>query len=88
MQRMEGNLTQTIRARIDRIKHLQIADNPGRHEPGTGEIHFPNLFRFIDQAGYDGWIGCEYQPSGPRTEDSLGWMRAYMEARVGADPRP
>lgn len=77
MQVMEGNLTETIRANIDRIGHIQIADVPGRHEPGTGEINFTNLFRFIDQAGYGGFIGCEYKPAG-RTEEGLAWLRPYL----------
>lgn len=77
MQIMEGNLTETIRANISRIAHIQLADNPGRNEPGTGEIDFANLFRFIDEAGYKGWIGCEYKPA-RRTEDGLGWLKPYM----------
>ncbi len=77
MQIMEGNLTKTIRDNLPRIMHLQIADNPGRHEPGTGEINFSNLFRFIDEAGYDGWIGCEYIPAG-KTEDGLQWVKPYL----------
>jgi len=78
MQIMEGNLTKTIRDNLTRIAHIQLGDNPGRHEPGTGEINFPNLFRFIDEAGYDGWIGCEYKPAGI-TEDGLGWVKPYLE---------
>jgi hydroxypyruvate isomerase len=77
MQIMEGDLTHTIRENLGIIGHMQIADNPGRHEPGTGEIHFPNLFRFIDEAGYPGWIGCEYKPLG-KTEDGLGWAKPYL----------
>ena len=77
MQVMEGNLTKTIRDNFSRIMHLQIADNPGRHEPGTGEINFTNLFRFIDEAGYGGWIGCEYIPAG-KTEDGLQWVKPYL----------
>jgi hydroxypyruvate isomerase len=73
MQIMEGNLTQTIRANLDRIAHIQIADNPGRNEPGSGEINFANLFKSIDAAGYRGWIGCEYKPAG-KTEDGLKWI--------------
>ena len=61
MQIMEGNLTKTILDNLAYIAHIQLADNPERHEPGTGEINYTNLFRFIDEAGYDGWIGCEYQ---------------------------
>ena len=77
MQVMEGNLTRTIRDNLARIAHIQLADNPGRHEPGTGEIDFTNLFRFIDEAGYEGWLGCEYQPAGA-TEDGLEWIKFYF----------
>lgn len=77
MQVMEGNLTKTIQDNLARIAHIQIADNPGRHEPGTGEINFVNLFRFIDASGYDGWIGCEYVPIG-RTEDGFQWLKPYL----------
>lgn len=76
MQIMEGNLIDTMSANMSRIGHIQIADNPGRHEPGTGEINFPNVFAAIDKAGYDGWIGCEYVPAG-KTEEGLGWLDAY-----------
>jgi hydroxypyruvate isomerase len=77
MQKMEGNLITTITTHLDRIGHIQIADNPGRHEPGTGEINFPNLLRAIDGAGYDGWIGCEYIPAGA-TEEGLAWLTPYL----------
>jgi hydroxypyruvate isomerase len=77
MQVMEGNLTETIRRHVDTIGHIQIADNPGRHEPGTGEINFQNLFRFIDEAGYKGFIGCEYKPLAG-TEESLEWIKPYL----------
>ncbi len=80
MQVMEGNLAKTIRDNVGRIAHMQLADNPGRREPGTGEINFPNLFRFIDEAGYDGWIGAEYRPAG-KTEDGLGWVKPYLESK-------
>ena len=76
MQIMEGNLTKTIQANLDQIAHIQIADNPGRNEPGTGEINYPNLFKAIDAAGYKGWIGCEYKPAG-KTEDGLGWIQPF-----------
>jgi hydroxypyruvate isomerase len=76
MQIMEGNLTKTIQANLDKIAHIQIADNPGRNEPGTGEINYPNLFKAIDAAGYKGWIGCEYKPAG-KTEDGLGWVKSF-----------
>ena len=77
MQVMEGNLTETIRKNIGIIGHIQIADNPGRHEPGTGEINFANLFRFIDEAGYRGFIGCEYKPLA-KTEEGLDWIKPYL----------
>lgn len=70
MQIMEGNLLKTILNNLSRIAHIQIVDNPGRHEPGTGEINFTNLFRSIDEMGYSGWIGCEYVPIG-KTEEGL-----------------
>lgn len=78
MQIMEGNLTKTIQDNLGRISHIQLADNPGRHEPGTGEINFTNLFRFIDEAGYAGWIGCEYKPAGI-TEEGLKWAKPYLK---------
>jgi hydroxypyruvate isomerase len=78
MQVMEGNLTKTILSNLARIGHIQLADNPGRHEPGTGEINFSNLFRFIDEGGYNGWLGCEYIPAG-KTEDGLQWIKPYLK---------
>jgi len=76
MQIMEGNLTKTLLDNLGRISHIQIADNPGRHEPGTGEINYPHLFQALEAAGYNGWIGCEYKPAG-RTEDGLEWFASY-----------
>lgn len=75
MQRMEGELAKTIEKNLGKIAHLQLADNPGRNEPGTGEINYPFLFAFLDRIGYQGWIGCEYKPAG-KTEDGLGWIKA------------
>ena len=80
-QVMEGDIARTIEREFQRIGHIQLADNPGRNEPGTGEINFPYLFRRIDELGYDGWIGCEYKPRGT-TEAGLGWFEAYRAARV------
>ena len=77
MQIMEGDLASTIERNFKRIPHLQLADNPGRHEPGTGEINYPFLFRFIDKLGYQGWIGCEYKPAGATT-GGLGWAKPYL----------
>lgn len=75
MQIMEGDLAPTIETHFARIAHVQIADTPGRHEPGTGEIHYPFLFAHLDRLGYDGWVGAEYKPAG-RTEEGLGWLDA------------
>lgn len=83
MQIMEGDLARTIEANLPRIAHLQIADNPGRNEPGTGEINYPFLFDWIDRIGYDGWIGCEYKPKA-RTADGLDWIKRYLQANRGA----
>ena len=72
-QRMEGELIATLRKHLARIAHVQLADNPGRNEPGTGEIHYPNVFAALDAMGYAGWVGCEYKPA-TTTEAGLGWM--------------
>ncbi len=71
-QRMEGELGATLEKNLARIGHIQLADNPGRNEPGTGEINYPFLFKLIDRIGYTGTIGCEYKPAGS-TEAGLGW---------------
>ncbi len=76
MQRMEGELANTIQSNLARIRHLQLADNPGRNEPGTGEINYAFLFDRIDRLGYDGWIGCEYKPA-TTTAAGLHWMDPY-----------
>jgi hydroxypyruvate isomerase len=73
-QRMEGELASTIQKHLHQIAHIQLADNPGRHEPGTGEINYAYLFSFLDQIGYKGWIGCEYKPASS-TEAGLGWIK-------------
>lgn len=74
-QRMEGEIGNTIAKQLARIGHIQLADNPGRNEPGTGELNYPWLFRHIDGLGYDGWIGCEYKPAAT-TAGGLGWIEA------------
>lgn len=76
-QVMEGDLARTLEEHLPQIGHIQLADNPGRHEPGTGEINFPFLLRHLDRLGYAGWVGCEYKPSA-RSEDSLGWLEAWQ----------
>ncbi|MCE3602903.1 hydroxypyruvate isomerase [Massilia sp. P8910] len=75
MQRMEGELANTLRARLPLIRHIQAADNPGRHEPGTGEINYRYLFALLDELGYGGWVGCEYHPRGD-TVAGLVWRSA------------
>jgi hydroxypyruvate isomerase len=76
MQRMEGELAATMKAQLAKIAHIQLADNPGRNEPGTGEINYRFLFAFLDSIGYSGWIGCEYKPKG-KTVEGLGWRAAH-----------
>jgi len=80
MQRSEGELAATIEKHLGRIAHIQIADNPGRNEPGTGEINYDFLFRRLDALGYNGWVGCEYKPK-TTTLEGLGWLaRAAVHA--------
>jgi hydroxypyruvate isomerase len=74
-QRMEGEVAATLRDRLPQIGHLQLADNPGRNEPGTGELNYAFLFKHIDAIGYTGWIGCEYKPKAA-TVDGLGWRKS------------
>ncbi len=74
MQIMQGDLLPTFEALQDRIAHVQIADNPGRHEPGTGEINHPYIFESLDRLGYAGWVGAEYKPAAG-TSEGLGWMK-------------
>ncbi len=77
-QRMEGELANTIQKHLSRIAHIQLADNPGRNEPGTGEIHYDYLFGLLDRLGYAGYIGCEYKPL-KSTAAGLGWMDQYEQ---------
>ena len=79
MQIMEGDLAPTIKRHFDRIAHIQLADNPGRNEPGTGEINYPFLFRYLDEIGYRGWVGCEYKPK-TSTMDGMRWHTAATAA--------
>jgi hydroxypyruvate isomerase len=78
-QRMEGELAATLQKHLLRIGHIQLADNPGRNEPGTGEINFPFLFAHLDRIGYNGWIGCEYKPT-TTTEAGLAWLERLATA--------
>ena len=77
MQIMEGDLARTIERLLPRIGHMQIADVPDRHEPGTGELNFDFLLRHVDALGYSGWIGAEYNPRGD-TVEGLKWARAFL----------
>jgi hydroxypyruvate isomerase len=79
MQIMEGDLAPTIKTHLPQIAHIQIADNPGRNEPGTGEINYPFLFGWLDEIGYSGWVGCEYKPK-TGTSAGLGWFAPYRAA--------
>jgi hydroxypyruvate isomerase len=75
MQVMEGDIARNLQKHLPRIAHVQLADNPGRNEPGTGEINYNFLFRHLDTIGYRGWVGCEYKPR-TTTTDGLGWHAA------------
>ena len=86
MQIMEGDVAAAIERLLPRIAHMQLADVPGRHEPGTGSIDFGSLLPLIDRLGYDGWIGCEYVPAAG-TVAGLGWADAYG-VRSGSPPFP
>ncbi|KKB80947.1 hydroxypyruvate isomerase [Devosia soli] len=76
MQVVQGDLIPTFLALQPRIAHVQIADNPGRNEPGTGEINYPNIFRALDEAGYTGWVGAEYKPKAG-TSQGLSWFNDW-----------
>jgi hydroxypyruvate isomerase len=77
MQIVEGDLANTIERLLPRIGHLQLADVPDRHEPGSGEINFDFLLPHIDRLGYRGWIGCEYNPKAD-TVRGLQWAMPYL----------
>ena len=83
-QRYEGELAATLSKHLSRIGHIQIADNPGRNEPGTGEINCSFLFKHLDSIGYTGWIGAEYKPAAS-TEAGLHWLeQARLQIRPAA----
>jgi len=77
-QRMEGELAATVQRYLPLIGHIQLADNPGRNEPGTGEINYPFLFEYLDRIQYSGWIGCEYKPA-TTTEAGLAWLQRIAQ---------
>lgn len=76
MQIVQGDLIPTFLRLQSRIAHVQIADNPGRHEPGTGEVNYPNIFKALDDAGYSSWVGAEYKPWAG-TSAGLGWFEPW-----------
>jgi hydroxypyruvate isomerase len=81
MQRMEGNLVANLREHIGVIGHVQVADSPGRGEPGTGEIHHPYVLAALEDLGYDGFVGLEYNPTTPTTEESFDWLPRDLRGR-------
>ncbi|MEO4048408.1 hydroxypyruvate isomerase [Pseudomonas sp. CAU 1711] len=76
MQIMEGDLARSLENNLAAIDHVQLADNPGRNEPGTGEINYRFLFEHLERIGYRGWIGCEYKPK-TTTAAGLGWLKTH-----------
>ena len=74
MQVMQGDLVRNFERLLPKINHVQVADNPGRHEPGTGEINYDFILAQLEKHNYSGWVGCEYVPSG-KVADGLGWMK-------------
>ena len=76
-QVMQGDIVPTYARLRDRIAHVQIADSPGRNEPGTGEINYAFVLAELDRLGYDGFVGCEYKPKSGSTTAGLGWMAPY-----------
>ena len=76
-QIMEGDLAHTLENNLSVIGHIQIADTPGRHEPGSGEINYQFLLGFMDKVGYEGWVGCEYRPAAG-TLAGLGWAKEFL----------
>lgn len=82
-QRTRGELIATYERYKPLIAHVQLADNPGRNEPGTGEINYPYVFEALKNAGYKSWIGCEYKPK-TTTEEGLGWFKQDEAERLTA----
>lgn len=77
MQIMEGDLAPTVKENLDLIAHMQLADTPGRNEPGTGEINYNYLLPYLDEIGYEGWVGCEYRPL-KNTDSGLSWAKKWL----------
>ncbi len=72
----EGDVSRHFTEQLPWIGHVQISDNPGRHEPGTGEINHDWIFDLVDRSGYRGWVGAEYTPAGT-TQEGLGWFAPW-----------
>ena len=81
MQRMEGNLVATLRKHVGMMGHVQIADSPDRGEPGTGEIRYPYVLGVLEELGYDGYVGLEYNPTTETTEESLDWLPKELRSK-------
>ena len=81
MQRMEGNLVATLRKHVGMIGHVQVADSPGRGEPGTGEIRYPYVLGVLEKLGYDGYVGLEYNPTTETTEESFDWLPKELRSK-------
>jgi hydroxypyruvate isomerase len=87
MQRMEGNLVDTITRYLPAIAHVQVADCPGRNQPGTGEINYPFVLERLAALGYDGYVALEYRAPGGDTLASLDWLPAAERASRTAGGR-
>jgi hydroxypyruvate isomerase len=74
----EGDVVKRVEKHLPLIAHMQVADTPGRNEPGTGEVNWPFVFKTIDALGFRGWIGCEYRPAG-ETLAGLSWFAPYKD---------
>lgn len=77
----EGDLSRHFTEQLPLIGHVQVSDNPGRHEPGTGEINHDWIFDLVDRSGYRGWVGAEYTPAGT-TQEGLGWFAPWRSRAV------
>ena len=82
-QRVEGNIVATLRAQLGTIGHIQIADSPGRNEPGTGELAYERILPELDRIGYEGWVGLEYKPSLP-VPQTFAWIESLAPQKVHA----
>jgi hydroxypyruvate isomerase len=80
MHVMGEDIPRSLARHMRRIGHVQISDEPGRHEPGSGEIDYTLLLPLLDELGYEGWVGCEYHPAAA-TLDGLGWAKTYLKPK-------